>query len=48
MEKIVDWLLTDNCFSWFCGNGFAFIICALSFAWIISVLVSKKIKNIFF
>ena len=49
MEKIIDWLFySENCFSWFSGNGFAFIICALSLSFMIGVLTSKKIKNIFF
>lgn len=48
MEKIVDWLIEDGAFTWFDGNGFAFIACCIALGFCVAIAASKKLRSKFF
>lgn len=48
MEKVVDWLIEDGAFTWFDGNGFAFIACCIALGFCVAIAVSKKLRSKFF
>lgn len=47
-DKIVEWLTKDQVFSWFDGNGFAFIFCCATLIGACAITFNKKLRNIFF
>lgn len=48
MEKIVDWLFFSEPFSFFAGNGVAFILCCAAIAATIVVMSVKSLRKFFF
>ena len=48
MEKAVDWLIEAGAFTWFNGNGLAFIVCCAVLGFCVAVAVSKKVRSKFF
>ena len=48
METIVNWLIEDQCFTWFNGSGLAFIFCCIALGWCVACCVSKRVRAKFF
>lgn len=47
MEKIVDWLFFSEPFSFFAGNGFAFMLCCVAAIGAIVIAFNRKLWDIF-
>lgn len=48
ISKIIEWLTTENCFSWFAGDGLAFVLICLITAGVVAIFCSKKLRKMFF
>lgn len=49
LEKIVNWLFfEENATEFWCGNGFSLVFAGSMIVVIAAILISKKLRNIFF